>query len=86
MNLDGLMQPEWHHILIAGSVIHRRVRIRAEPSSLIANYSKTKRVELLRSCIVIAVEGNWKLEAREDIEEVEEKTREAEERDSRKAR
>jgi len=60
--------------------------IKAEPSSLMANYSKIKRVKLLWSRIVMAVKGNWKLEVRENIEEVEEKTREAEERGSRKAR
>jgi len=45
--------------------------IRAEPSSLMANYSKIKRVKLLWSRIVMAVEGNWNLEEQEDIEEVE---------------
>ena len=51
-----------------------------------ANYSKIKRVEPLWSCIAIAVEGNWNPEEQKDIEEIEEKTREAEERGSRKAR
>jgi len=48
--------------------------IRAEPSSLMANYSKIKRVKLLWSRIVMAVEGNWNLEEQEDIEEVERRT------------
>jgi len=60
--------------------------IRSEPLSLMANYSKIKRVEPLWSCIAIAVEGNWNPEEQKDIEEIEEKTREAEERGSRKAR
>jgi len=34
----------------------------------------------------MAVKGNWNLEKQEDIEEIEEKTREAKERDSRKAK
>jgi len=85
-NLDKLTQPKQCPISAAGSIIHRRVTIRAEPSSLIANYSKIKRVEPPRSCIVTAVEENQKPEAQENIEKVEEKTREAEERGSRKAR
>ena len=39
-----------------------------------ANYSKIKRVKLLWSRIVMAVEGNWNLEEQEDIEEVERRT------------
>ena len=72
--------------MVASSIIHRRVMIRAEPSSLMANCSKIKRVKPLQSHIIMAVEGNRKLEVQEDIEEVEEKTREAEERDSRKTK
>jgi len=45
--------------------------IRSEPSSLMANYSKIKRVKPLWSCITAAVEGNWNLEEQKDIEEVE---------------
>jgi len=58
-NLDGLVLPERHHTSAAGSAICRRVMIRSEPSSLMANYSKIKKVELLWSRIVIAVKGNW---------------------------
>jgi len=36
-----------------------RVTIRSKPSSLMANYSNIKRVELPWSCIAMAVEGNW---------------------------
>jgi len=72
--------------LAASSIIHRAVTIRAEPSLLIANYSKIKGIEPLWSCIRTAMEETWNLEEQEDIEEVEEKNREAEERDSRKAR
>ena len=61
MNLDELMQPEQHHTLVAGSIIYRRVIIRSEPSSLMANYSKIKIVKPLWSCIAIAVKGNWNL-------------------------
>jgi len=59
MNLDRLMQPKLRHTSVAGSGIHRRVMIRSEPSSLMANYSKIKRVEPLWSCLAMAVEGNW---------------------------
>jgi len=58
-NLNRIMQPEQYHISAAGSVIHRRVTIRSKPSSLMANYSKIKRVKPLQSCIATAVEGNW---------------------------
>ena len=58
-NLDRLIRPEQHHISAASSIIHRRVTIRSEPSSLIVNYSKIKIVESLWSCITTAVEGNW---------------------------
>jgi len=80
------MQPKQHHISATSGVIHRRVTIRSKLSSLMANYSKIKRVEPLQSHIGMAVEGNLKPEVQEDIEEIEEKTREAKERDSRKAR
>jgi len=36
--------------------------IRSEPSSLIANYIKIKRVESIWSDIAIVKEGNWVLE------------------------
>ena len=73
-NLDGLMQSEWCHTSAAGSVIHRRVTIRSKPSSLIANYSKIKRVEPPWSYLAMAVEGNWNTEEWEDIEEVKRRT------------
>jgi len=60
---------------VASGVIHRRVTIRSEPSSLMANYSKIKRVEPPWSHIATAVEGNWNLEEQEDIEEVERRTK-----------
>jgi len=47
---------------MADSIIYRRVMIRSEPLSLIAKYSKIKRVEPLQSYIAMAVEGNWNLE------------------------
>jgi len=71
---------------VASSVIYRTVTIRAEPSSLMANYSKIKGIESLWSCIGMAIEGIWNLEEQKNIKKVKEKTREAEERDSRKAR
>jgi len=86
MNLDRLMQPEQHHILTASDIIHRRATIRAKPSSLMANYSKIKGIESLWSRVGTAMEGIWNLKEQKDIEEVEEKTREAKERGSRKAR
>jgi len=48
--------------------------IRAEPLSLMANYSKIKRVKPPWSCIIMVVEGIWNLEEQEDIEEVERRT------------
>ena len=36
-----------------------------------ANYIKFKRVELMQSCITMAMEENWTLEEWEDIEKVE---------------
>jgi len=48
--------------------------IKYEPSSLMANYSKIKRVKPPWSCIATTVEGNWNLEEQEDIEEVKRKT------------
>ena len=51
-----------------------------------ANYSKIKGIESLWSCIGMAIEGIWNLEEQKNIKKVKEKTREAEERDSRKAR
>jgi len=56
--LDGLMRPEQCHTSAAGSVIHRRVMIRSELLSLMANYSKIKIVEPPQSRIATAVEGN----------------------------
>ena len=50
------------------------------------NYSKIKEIESPWSRIGIAMEGIWNLEEQKDIEEVEEKIREAKERGSRKAR
>jgi len=49
--------------------------IRFGPSSLMANYSKIKRVVPLRSRLTIAVEENWKIEGWEGIEEVRGRTR-----------
>ena len=60
--------------------------IRSDPLSLMANYSKIKRVEPLQGHTTMAVKGNQNPEEQEDIEEVEEKTREAKKRGSRKAR
>ena len=45
--------------------------IRSELSSLMANYSKIKRVEPPWSHFVMAVEENWNLEEQGDIKEVE---------------
>jgi len=73
-SLDGLVQPEQCYTSAASSIIHRRVTIRSEPSLLMANYSKIKRVEPPWSCIAMAVEGNWNLEEQESIEAVEKRT------------
>ena len=70
-DLDRLTRSERCHTSVAGSIIHRRVIIRSEPSSLMANYSKIERVKLLWSYIAMAVEGNWNLEKQEDIGKVE---------------
>ena len=74
VNLDRLMQSERHYTSAAGSTICRRVMIRSEPPSLMANYSKSKRVKPPWSCIATVGEGNWNLEKWEGIEEVETET------------
>jgi len=58
---------EWYHTSVASSTISRRVTIRSEPSSLMANYIKIKGVKSARRCITITVEENWTLEEWEDI-------------------
>ena len=78
MNFKDLVLPEWHHTSAASSTIFRRVTIRSEPSSLMANYIKIKRVELMRSCIGTTVEENWVLEKCDDIGEVMDKIRKLE--------
>jgi len=62
MNLNRSVQPEQCHTSAAGGVIHRRVMIRSEPSVMMANYSKIKRVEPPQSRITMVVEENWNLE------------------------
>jgi len=49
--------------------------IRSRPSSLMANYSKIKRVAPSRSHLAMAVEGNWKTEKCKYIEEIKRRTR-----------
>jgi len=66
-NLNRLAQPKQCYTLAVGSAICRRVTIRSKPPSLMANYGKIKRVELLWSCIAMAVEGNGNLEEQEGI-------------------
>jgi len=61
-NLNGLALPEQHHTSAAGGAICRRVTIRSGLSSLMAKYSKIKRVKLLWSCLATVVEGNQNLE------------------------
>jgi len=61
-NLDRLAQPERCHTSVASSAICKRVMIRSEPPSLMANYGKIKRVKPLQSHITMAVEGNGNLE------------------------
>jgi len=78
VNFKDLVLPEWHHTSVASSTIFRRVTIRSEPSSLMANYIKIKRVELMRSCIGTTVEENWVLEKCDDIGEVMDKIRKLE--------
>jgi len=55
VNLNGLALPEQHHTLVASGAIFKRVTIRPGPSSLMANYSKIKRVEPPCSYIAMAV-------------------------------
>jgi len=78
VNFKDLVLPEWHHTSVASSTIFRRVTIRSEPSSLMANYIKIKRVELMQSCIATTVEENWILEKCDDIGEVMDKIRKLE--------
>jgi len=73
-NLDRLAWPKRYHTSAASSIIHRRVTIRSKPSSLMANYSKIKRVEPPWSHLTMAVKGNWNTEEWENIEEVKRRT------------
>jgi len=59
MVFEALVLPEQHHTSAVNGTIYRRVMIRSELSSLMANYSKIKRVKPLWSRIAMAVEGNW---------------------------
>jgi len=61
-NFEDLVLPEQCHTSAAGSVICKKVTIRSKPLSLMANYIKFKRVELMQSCITMAMEENWTLE------------------------
>jgi len=70
-DLDSLALPEWCYTSAASSAICRRVTIRSKPPSLMANYSKIKRVKPPWSHIAMAVEGNWNLEEWEGIKEIE---------------
>jgi len=58
VNLNGLALLEQYHTLVASRAIFKRVTIRPGPSSLMANYSKIKRVEPPYSYIAIAVKEN----------------------------
>jgi len=58
VNLNGLALLEQYHTLVASGAIFKRVTIRPGPSSLMANYSKIKRVEPPYSYIAIAVKEN----------------------------
>jgi len=71
---------------MASSIIYRRVIIRAKLLLLMANYSKIKGIKSLWSHVRMAMEGIWNLKKQKNIEKVEEKTREAKERGSRKTR
>ena len=81
-NLDRLTRPEQCHTSAAGGGIHRRVTIRSEPLSLMANYSKIKRVE--PPCNGSGRKLEYRRVGRH--RRGKEKNREAEERSSRKAR
>jgi len=58
VNLNGLALLEQYHTLVASGAIFKRVTIRSGPSSLMANYSKIKRVEPPYSYIAMAVKEN----------------------------
>jgi len=60
--------------------------IRCGPSSLMANYNEIKRVVPLRSRLVVAVGGNWKVEEREVHHRGRRKDWEAEKRSSKEIR
>jgi len=58
VNLNSLALLEQYHTLVASGAIFKRVTIRPGPSSLMANYSKIKRVEPPYSYIAMAVKEN----------------------------
>jgi len=60
--------------------------IRFEPSSLMANYSRIKKVAPSRHCLVVAVGGNWRIEEEEVNHRSRRKDREAEKRSSKEIR
>jgi len=60
--------------------------IRFEPSSLMANYSRIKKVAPLRRCLVVVVGGNWRIEEGEVNHRSRRKDREAEKRSSKEIR
>ena len=60
--------------------------IRFEPSSLMANYSRIKKVAPSRHCLVVAVGGNWRIEEGEVNHRSRRKDREAEKRSSKEIR
>ena len=60
--------------------------IRFELSSLMANYSRIRKVALSRHCLVVAVGGNWRIEEGEVNHRSRRKDREAEKRSSKEIR
>ena len=75
-NFEDLVLLEWCYTLVAGRAIFRKVMIRSEPSSLMANYINIKQVESTQSCIAMAREENWVPEEWENTEESEERQEE----------
>ena len=51
-----------------------------------ANYSRIKKVALLRRCLIVAVGGNWRIEEGEVNHRSRRKDREAEKRGSKEIR
>jgi len=71
---------------LSESLFKEQVMIRFRPSSLMANYSRIKKVAPSRRYLVVAVGGNWEVEERGVHHRGRRKDWEAEKRSSKEIR